>query len=154
MVGWIRHVHAMNSGLWRWMREEEDKMKGNNVPSNCTISYLRNVPSTLSTGCHISHSHRAAKCNPDLYQALNPLLDIKRVRLEPTSQLTGNFVNQLVVSQVLPILHDPDDARFCLMPPLLVHPVLCLLPLLSILNSCRYCTDLNLLQVGGEARVK
>lgn len=108
----------------------------------------------------------------NLNEALDTFLDAQRVGLETHGELSRNFVHQVVMGHMLSILHDAHDAclqnptskrvsakltttraqkgkgrrDLCLMPSLLVHPVLCLFPLFSTLNLRRHRTDLDLLQ--------
>lgn len=45
----------------------------------------------------------------DLDQTLNSFLDVKRVWLEPTSQLSCHFINEIVMTHVLTIFHYTND---------------------------------------------
>merc|ERR1712013_150155 len=61
------------------------------------------------------------------YQPLNPLLDDKWTWLEPLVELLDNFCHQLVMVQLFPTLHNPDNTSLYLMFPVLVNFLPCLI---------------------------
>ena len=44
-----------------------------------------------------------------LNEALDPLFDVHRIRLESRDELSRDLVDEIVVGHMLPILHNPDN---------------------------------------------
>lgn len=56
---------------------------------------------------------------PYLDKTLDPLLNIHGIRLESGDELSRDLINEVIVGHMLPVLHDPNDARLrttCQMP--------------------------------------
>lgn len=71
-------------------------------------------------------------------------------RAEAAAELGRDFVDELVVGQLLAVLHDPDEGGFDDLAPLLVDPPVRLAALLRRLYPVRDRLDLDLCELGAE----
>lgn len=99
-------VYACNLPLDRCPRGH-----GKRSPSNCMTSYPHTAQDTLAKNGSSEHPReRSQEGSTNLDKALDPLFDIHRIRLESGDELSCDFVDEVVMGQVLPVFHDPDNA--------------------------------------------